>query len=468
MDQPNIVWITLDSVRADHTTMAGYRRDTTPNLERIAALEQGNWFSQCFAHAKWTAPSTASILTGTYPTRHGVGVDEWRLDEMRKVPTELMTVPERLQNQGYRTACISSNSHISEGTGLTRGFDYHELVTLDSFKKFKGVWALLRFALEFRHHSSAYTLDHSAYNHTVYLDEIARHHLKEFAATEEPFFLYLHNNDPHHPYTPPITYQELFTEALKMDTDAMLTLCWKLNDNIYEFCEGKKSLKNEELAAIQSMYDATLAYVDEWVGDLFEYIKSLDAGPTIFIVTADHGDLFNEYGLFGHNFVLNDALLRVPLVVHGLDGVTRATDGIVQHIDLVQTLLENVGAMEEGLQGINLQRERRPHAIAQRGKRDKLRDLDLDHVSIPLYPDGFTCLRTNEFKFEYGVNKKSSLYRLPNEERDVSDQYPDRVEAFRDILESWLIEEGAPVSSDQERANYADDMKQQLKDMGYL
>ena len=71
--RPNIVWITLDSVRADHTSVAGYHRDTTPNLERIAGRPGGTALTNCFAHANWSLPSVASMLTGTYPAYLGTG-----------------------------------------------------------------------------------------------------------------------------------------------------------------------------------------------------------------------------------------------------------------------------------------------------------------------------------------------------------------------------------------------------------
>ena len=69
---PNIIWLTLDSVRADHTSMEGYRRDTTPELNRISNESEGEWFPNCIAHANSTRISTASVVTGTYPSDHNV------------------------------------------------------------------------------------------------------------------------------------------------------------------------------------------------------------------------------------------------------------------------------------------------------------------------------------------------------------------------------------------------------------
>ncbi|MEA5388445.1 sulfatase-like hydrolase/transferase [Haloarculaceae archaeon H-GB11] len=116
---PNIVWITLDSLRYDRTTMSGYRRDTTPNLARLAS--GGRSFSECTAHSNFTLVSAPSILTGTYPSHHGVGMG---IND--RLPESVPTVAELLSAAGYHTGCISEIARVSDATGLDRGFDTFE------------------------------------------------------------------------------------------------------------------------------------------------------------------------------------------------------------------------------------------------------------------------------------------------------------------------------------------------------
>ncbi|MFB6130345.1 MAG: sulfatase-like hydrolase/transferase, partial [Salinigranum sp.] len=118
MGAPNIVWLTLESTRSDHCSLYGYGRETTPELDALAAERGARAFGDCHAHGIWTRSSSASILTGTYPTHHTVG-----LDTDSRLPDELDTVPELLGRAGYTTACVSPNPNLSSSSGLDRGFD---------------------------------------------------------------------------------------------------------------------------------------------------------------------------------------------------------------------------------------------------------------------------------------------------------------------------------------------------------
>lgn len=103
-DQPDILWISLESVRADHTPMYGYGRDTMPNLRRFAAQDDTTVLDVGIAQSLWTPAVSASMLTGTYLSTHRVGADG-RAEE--QLPRNIETIPERLGNKGYDTALIS-------------------------------------------------------------------------------------------------------------------------------------------------------------------------------------------------------------------------------------------------------------------------------------------------------------------------------------------------------------------------
>lgn len=147
----SVIWITLESIRQDRTTIGGYERDTTPNLEAIAS--DGVAFDDCYSHDIWTRSSTASILTGYAPSAHRA----WSTGA--KLPTEIQTIPEAFQHAGYQTACISPNANISASTGLDRGFDDFHYLSKSAITDEVGYSSLVKWVLNYRTHTGGFTLD---------------------------------------------------------------------------------------------------------------------------------------------------------------------------------------------------------------------------------------------------------------------------------------------------------------------
>jgi arylsulfatase A-like enzyme len=165
---PNIVLIVIDTLRADHLPFYGYDKNTAPFLSKIAS--QGIVFENAFSASSWTAPATASIFTSLYPIQHGVIRGFWssknRKVEFHRIPEKIKTIPEVLQEKGYKTYGIAVNINICKEQGFTQGFD-----------RFK----LFRYGQE----------------------ERSNPHLKEWAKeinAQKKSFIYIHYNDPHQPY----------------------------------------------------------------------------------------------------------------------------------------------------------------------------------------------------------------------------------------------------------------------------
>jgi uncharacterized sulfatase len=466
-DRPNIVWITLESTRADHTTLDGYSRDTTPNLERIARDSTGRYFSECFSHGIWTLSSSASILTGTYPSHHGAGMDG------ESIPDGLPTVPELLRSAGYRTACLSPNSHLSSATGLDRGFDEFSWVSKSTLREAVGFRTLLKYAAHVRSHGGGFTLDPRLHNRGYMLHDVAKRWVRSFEGDDEPFFMYLHHGGPHHPYAPPLRYRDRFTVDLPMSAEDAQDVAFHHHDRLHEHIAEGCEFSDDEWAALKAMYDAEIAYVDELVGDLFDYTESRDLGDTVFVVTADHGELFGERGLLAHMGVTDDAVSHVPLVVHGDDGLADHDGEMVQHADVMRTLLERAGADTESLQGRDLREESRDKSVVQRGAERTRRNLDTFEAHNPAfdrsdYPSGtVTALRTAEFRYQRSEDR-DELFRLPDGRTDVSDEYPEIASDLETTLDEWLETTGAPVDRDSSDGEFTDAMKEQLSDLGYL
>lgn len=461
---PNIVWISLESVRADHTAVEGYDRETTPALERIADSPGGVSMSNCFSQGRWTPAVSASMLTGTYLTTHRVGFES---EDVHRVPEDLETVPELLRRQGYQTGCISSNSYLTSATGLDRGFD--RFLWPDKYDALKNPGTVLRYLLRPGRYRG---LPMGGKRLTLTYDlvtDVARQWLDDFVGVD-PFFFYIHYNTAHHPYRPPHSYLREFLADTDLTPAEAIEIAGEVTENMWVVMADGCSLTERERTALHATYDASIAYADEMVGELFDHLSDEAFENTVFVVTGDHGELFGERGVLGHNLVLHDGVTNVPMVIHGLDDLTPDRDDVIQHIDVMRTVAEMAGADTSQFQGVDLRTETPEMAISQRGPRPSDIDRLLEHN--PSFDErqfsrsAIDAVHTAEFKYvESGTDQ--SLYRLPDETTDVGAEFP----AVRDRLAARLEERRATIDqdpSDRTDAEFTDAMREQLENMGYI
>ena len=462
--KPNIIWITLDSVRADRASVHGYERETTPHLERIASLADGRAFDDCISHGMWSLASDASVLTGTYPAHHGVGLHNETL------PSELDTVPELFGAAGYRTAGLSFNGYFNESTGLDRGFDEFQWVNPTDYTKMLTRPLFYRYLSNVRKHSNGYLSLNRRDRYGFFEREMAKQQVDDLA-DDDPFFFFAHFQGAHVPYSPPLSHLDRFTDDIEMSTEEAAEFAYEVSDNYYAEMADGCEFTERETAAIDAMYDALVAYVDEQVGALFDYIRSSDLGETVVVITADHGDLLGENGLFAHQISLHDGLVNVPLVVYGSDALLDTDTEVVQHIDVLQTLLSSVGGRTEQLQGVDLRDEERELALAQRGSETYQTAMQEIKQHNPQFDDsGFHSermhsVRGTEFKLCRSADA-TELFALPDERTDVAAEYPDVVARYESYLETKLDEFATLDTADSQ--DVSQDVKQQLADMGYV
>lgn len=455
---PNIVWVTLDSLRADHTTMAGYERNTTPNLQRIVD-DGGLWFPHCHTHAHWTPSATASILTGTHITTHGVG---YHGDDVSRVPESLQTVPELLRAVGYRTAGFSTNGYFSQATDLDRGFETFCYPSRADLKK--SVRTLLRYG--FREFDIRTSFEAHKRNLTYQLvEDMSTSWLG--GGGSRPSFLYLHLNHPHHPYTPPRRHLEAYAEEKGQSASDAAETAKSVTDNLWERMADGCNLTKEEFDALHATYDGEINAADEAVGRLFECARSLE-GETVFVVTGDHGELFGEHGVLGHNLVLHDGISNVPMVVHGMDALADKTDTVVQHADVMGTILSHVGADTSQFESVDLTKGERKCALSLRGPRssdlEKLRDMNRE-CDVSRFHEGQLDVAQNcQFKYQRSDDREE-LFELPAEETNCLTAYPDVAAELGQVLEE---EDLTLDSRDRKSAEFNAEMEEHLSDLGYL
>lgn len=460
MSGPNVVWITLDSVRADHTTLDGYTRETTPELAALA--ESGMGFRNCIAHGKATLPSSGAILTGIAPSRTGLGISG------RMLPETVTTVAERFAAAGYRTAAISGNSFVSDETGLDRGFDQFQWLSSSTLRSI-GLRILLRYLRNIRSHSAGFTLDPTKHSTPFLMNELAKRWIGDFAAENRPLFLYLHYNEPHRPYYPPRSYLREFTDEIDMPAEAAAANSLRIHRNLNEIVAAGTDLDADEWESLLAMYDAEIAYTDEMVGRLVDWLREQDLGETAVVVTADHGELFGEYDLLSHKFVLHDALTRVPLVLSGLDSeLAVADDALIQHVDVMRTLLERGGADTGDMLGVDLQEEDREFAVSQRGPPDfeQLRQHNPGYDTSRFHEGVLTALRTSDWKYLRSQDR-TELFELPDEMNDLSDERSAIVDRLDSALEDWLDSHGQPIGESR-TGEFSAAARRQLRELGYI
>ena len=361
-DKPNIVLITLDTVRADHLSCYGYRRLTTPSLDRFS--QEGVLFKNAYAPSPWTLPSHASLFTGMYPTRHGAyfsptedknfsstvrekgdaGSDNpfgyyiLRLSEANK------TLAEVLAENGYKTAGIIGGPFTGSVFGLAQGFDYYDEKFIDAEKDIK--LSLIYQAVDLFSSLKDFITQHgysgekrlAFHRNTAAFRWLDKNH-------DQPFFLFINYFDAHNPYLPPRSYRWYFG---KKDKDSVvknrhsgtdMSYCAAEADLISSVVNGKHHLTPEEKDFVVSLYDGEIRYLDDCLSLLFERLKALKVyDNTLIIVTSDHGEAFGEHNLMAHSKTLYEELLRVPLVMKYPSGSLQQRGVIERRVSLVDVM----------------------------------------------------------------------------------------------------------------------------------
>jgi uncharacterized sulfatase len=353
---------------------------------------------------------------------------------------------------------------VGPGLGLDRGFDKFSLIVSSSLHRAVPPTTLIKWLMNIRKHSAGFTTDASKHATPYLMNDILKRWVRDFNEEDRPFFLYAHYNEPHHPYYPPLPYLDRYTDEISMSlreaTETAMRVHWNFESIVANGC----SLSEEELEALQALYDAEIRYTDEMIGRLHDFVQSLNLNETVFIVTSDHGESFGESGLISHTIALNDAVTNVPLVIDGFD---LDINGVVQHIDVMKTLVAMAGGRTEQFQGVDLRTEQREYAISQRGATDFRRFLQHNaEFDTSRFPTSLTsAFRDTEYRY-LTADDRSELYRLPDEERDVSGEYPEIARDFKQFADEWLATEGTPVGT-VESDRMTEEMRKQLRDLGY-
>lgn len=458
-EKPNIIWLTLDSVRYDHTTMSGYERETTPNIQSLADQTDAVSFSSCFSHARSSHASVPSILSGTYPSRHRT-----YFGNRSKFPSELPVVAELFSRVGYRTVGLSNNGYASSLTNLDRGFDEFTLLrpTPRKLLQTAGIKTVLKYLANIRRHSVGVNTDIHAHSAGYLLNEMVKDNIR---SAKQPLFMYVHYNETHRAYYPPLAYIERFTDDIEMGGKEAASFAMEVHHNLLQIVANGCNLSQREMEALIAMYDSEIAYTDDLIGELLALIEE-KLGETIIVITADHGELFGEDDMLGHKYSMHNGVLNVPMVIKGIPDLT--DDGILQHSDVMRTLLEISGGKTDTIQGIDLRTDTREYAISQSGKGDlePLLEKNPDFDQSKFCTEEYSVIQGSEYKYIQRPDDPR-LYRLPDEDTNIIKEAEEPAAEMDSWLTEWLETEGQSVGSGSE-VELDDEMRSRLADLGYL
>jgi arylsulfatase A-like enzyme len=329
-----VVYVSIDTLRADHLDAYGYERATAPNLARLAA--EGALFEQCIAVANWTLPTHTTLFTGLHPLVHGVEEHGDRLAD------DIQTLGEVFADAGYATAGWYSNPFVGEQFGFIDGFDTYAMATSGAERaaniEKRGT---PRGSITGSHQpvpgprEEDYFVEQSA-------EPVTEHALAFLDARDQtkPFFFFLHYNDVHSDYIPPAPYDQMF------DPDYGGTLTaerYPHNERI------RRDMPAEDLEHVIALYDGEIAWVDHQFGRVLDRLDELGlADDTVVVVTADHGEGFFEHGKKEHHYGLYEELVHIPFLVRHPARVAPGQwiDSLVSQADIPVTLLELAGLSE--------------------------------------------------------------------------------------------------------------------------
>lgn len=413
---PNVLFIVVDTLRADHIGTYGYTQNTTPHLDQFA--KDCVVFQNAISTAPWTTPSISAMLTSRYPREY-----TWR-----KLPTPLrserLLLSELFRNANYQTTAFVSHYYIRKQLGFFQGFDLYD----DSEAK------------GHRHISGSATTQKAL----TFLEQ----------KREQPFFLFLHFFDPHYDYfehTPYVFFPEYTGDLTSGESNQDLK-------------QKAPSMSADDLRFVRALYDSEIRLTDENIHQVLEHLKKLDLyDNTLIVFVADHGEEFSERGKFyiGHGDHLYQELIHVPFFMK----LPQHSSQVIVHepvsfIDLAPTVAHYA----------NLPHPKPPSFQGQ----PILLDGERIAQASPIFSETTGQISFVSYPWKLLVDTKirsRKLYHLrtdPQEKHDRASSEPELVAQFFQEIERYEHENPTQNIVDKPSAIFSQEEIEQLKAMGYI
>jgi arylsulfatase A-like enzyme len=419
-DQPNVIFIVVDTLRADHLSCYGYNRETTPNIDELA--QDSILFKNAISHAPWTTPSIASLFTSKYPAQHGFNGEPVILN------SSCVTLAEVFRENGYKTKGIISVSFISSKLGFGRGFDDYD--------------------------------EGEAKGHNyISSSAIAEKSVKFLEKNrKEKFFLFLHFFDPHWDY---IMHQKYnYFE----NYDGLI----QSGQKIGELLELAKDMTDHDIKFVKSMYDSEIKFTDEYIGKIIKKLKDLNLySSTAIFFTADHGEEFLERGNYyiGHGKTLYQEQIHIPLIIKlQNNSIKKIRDELIGINDIFPTV-------------IDIAQLKKPKNYRFEGKainfEKKLNKNSKFIVSETHRGDDLVSVTWNSWKLIYHIkNDVYELYNLKNDNKELHNLFYDNKD--KDFIANMKkiifkhLQKYKRKNYKAKKPKFSEKQIEELKSLGYI
>ena len=462
----NVLLLTIDTLRADHLSFHGYERDTSPNLSTLA--DRSIVFENAISQRTFTAPSLATILTGTYPPTHKT------YDNHSYLRLTNVTIAEMLRSKGYQTAAATGNPGLGAAFKFDQGFDLFE-------------------AVEIRGEESVFGLDPWE---AKLLNNLAFPLLDSLK--DQRFFLWLHYMDPHGPYIVIDEYKDLYASDSWADRHRGSEVPSHSQEFVYGPILDDPYYQNAKLDFFISQYDAEIKYLDDKLGELFAVMDELGLwSNTLLVITADHGEGFGEHrNAYFQHYDPYEHTAHVPLIfVHPNRPGGRRISRTVGTIDILPTVLDLLGlapspiAQGQSLANLILSGDTtgtrpyhftagvgRPDYVTQAVRTDThklIMDFRRETFALDALIEFFGKIWMpehffNPYRYRSAVFELYDLESDPDERQNIATQQPERVAELTEALWLWMdatLYEGRHHES--QRAGIDPEIEEALRALGY-
>ena len=430
--RPNIIVFMMDTQGTFNMTCYGYRRPTTPHIDRLA--REGTLFERHFVTSPWTLPVHASLFTGRYESGHGAGAQHEGLEP------GLPSLPEVLTRSGYRTVGICNNGWALRDDAWNPGVGFEDHLRYGPNAPKDPAF----------HHDPALGNDSAS----LAMVGVAKEWIeKNVLGRSKPFFMFLNNTAPHDPYAPPEPFRSRFLSSDVTFEEAFARKGGQAVSTI-----GKRALTFQEWQWQRELYDGETACLDDRIGTFYGVLADMGIlDDTLFIVTGDHGDSLGQHvgAAYHTQNAVYDAIVQTPLVCRlpGAFPRGKRCKELVQINDVFPTILEMLGIedkrVHESMQGESL-------LAALKGP---VRDFALVEAQTPIHPmrrawqedpdcdvrfmgAALKAARTKRYKYiwhAYGSDMLFDVVNDPDERWNLMDSKPEVARKLRRQMEAKLM-----------------------------
>jgi len=434
MTRPNVLLITVDSLRADHVSACDPDAPVkTPNIDRIG--HSGTTYTDAVAQGPFTTFSMPSLFTSRYPT--GLTYVELSEDVVGVYPpADAETLTERLAEVGYATGGFHSNPLLSNLFDFDRGFDEFDadlpFADIELPDRLKLLTNKLRRLLRTHPYLPAKMITDRAIDWIRSRDE------------DRPFFCWIHYMDVHGPYQ----RKTGFTYYNKYRAERL----WQ------KAVGNPDDMTPEEHDELHETYATEIAYTDEQVGRLLDAVSDTTNRPTVEVLTADHGEGFAEHGYYSHPHEVDDELVHVPLLVE--DPTRTVEPGPIttptELVDVAPTVLKAADASQPAsFEGVPLGSNPGDESVAI--------------AEAELVPALRMALRTSDWTYVVD-DVRDDRYLVDRGTGDIVDEaaVPDRYDELVDIADAHR---NRPAASETGTASHEiddEDVQERLRQLGYV